>query len=614
MTISAASAALSVEEKPLGNELPRVLVIGPDLPHLGYAGGIQLHRLFQDWPPESLLAAGPSVPPDTQRLSCRFAVYHAALARLDATRAVRPVQLLRALDLIPSKQFKLPSFQPSAIVNVFSSLAYSQAAYRYSRHSGVPLILIVHDDPEDFNRGYAWARGLLRRQFRRIYRHASLRLCVSPELEQTLRERYGAAGKVMHPIRSEAIVPRSPEASLALMNPSSLTLGYAGSLNYGYGPRLLELVPLLRQSGTKIRIYGADLPAGEYSDVLLGQGRSRTPEEAWTHIKQECDAVLLPYCFANHGHQNLYRTHFPSKLPEYLALGMPVVVTGPIDAAGVKWGLRHPGSCIVITQQDGQEWVNALAQLKHDETLRLRLSKSAVVAGNSEFEPSSIRLLFQRSLKNIAVDQPHKNTSLLWLMAKRIYRVWQAARAELIWRIRGCPAPLPPHVKRSVLRKLAKQHRSQIFVESGTYYGETLGALRCRFEELHSIELSDDFYQRAVKRFAHDLKIHLWHGDSGHVLANVATRIHGRALFWLDGHYSGGSTALGCEVTPIMRELKIIAAMPARSDHLVVVDDARLFNGTDGYPTMQQLCSEAAALGLTQINLANDMILLQAPN
>ena len=59
---------------------------------------------------------------------------------------------------------------------------------------------------------------------------------------------------------------------------------------------------------------------------------------------------------------------------------------------------------------------------------------------------------------------------------------------------------------------------------------------------------------------------------------------NGRILFWLDGHYSGEGTG-GCdEVCPIIAELRLIA-QSKRKDHCILIDDARLFIGEDGYPT-----------------------------
>jgi hypothetical protein len=59
------------------------------------------------------------------------------------------------------------------------------------------------------------------------------------------------------------------------------------------------------------------------------------------------------------------------------------------------------------------------------------------------------------------------------------------------------------------------------------------------------------------------------------------------AIFWLDGHYSGGFTAMGEKETPVYEELKIIFSN--KQDHVILIDDARLFNGNDGYPTFDDL-------------------------
>ena len=381
---------------------PRVLVIGPDLPHLGVAGSILLHRLFQGWPPGSLLAVGPSIAANTLKHPCRFLTYQPPLNRFETTRAVRLLRLFRSLRVIPAGRIALPDFQPDVVVHILSSLAYSEAAYAYSLRSGVPLVLILHDDPEDFNGSYSWASHFTRRQVQRIYRHATSRLCVSAEMERTLRERHGVAGAVMYPNRSEAIIPRPLHMNGSLKEPGILTLGFAGSMSYGYGDRLLELVPVFRKAGVKVRVYGGNLPTTGCSDVLLNQGRVSAPEALWERVKDECDAVLLPYCLPHHGHQNLFRTHFPSKLPEYLVLGMPVIITGPSYATGVKWGLSNPESCVVLTEQDGETWTNVLTQLRLDAELRLRLSTKAIEAGNQDFEPVAIRNSFQRLIGDVA--------------------------------------------------------------------------------------------------------------------------------------------------------------------------------------------------------------------
>ena len=63
-----------------------------------------------------------------------------------------------------------------------------------------------------------------------------------------------------------------------------------------------------------------------------------------------------------------------------------------------------------------------------------------------------------------------------------------------------------------------------------------------------------------------------------------------------------------------MRELLHVSRHPWREADLVVVDDARLFNGTDGYPTIEVLLDEAQKLGFSNSHVMNDMIVLRALN
>jgi len=56
---------------------------------------------------------------------------------------------------------------------------------------------------------------------------------------------------------------------------------------------------------------------------------------------------------------------------------------------------------------------------------------------------------------------------------------------------------------------------------------------------------------------------------------------------WLDGHWSFGVTALGAEVSPILRETSTILDRKVAGD-VLLIDDARLF-GTAGYPDVDEV-------------------------
>jgi hypothetical protein len=166
--------------------------------------------------------------------------------------------------------------------------------------------------------------------------------------------------------------------------------------------------------------------------------------------------------------------------------------------------------------------------------------------------------------------------------------------AAIRWRLRGRTAPAPPHVKRRIVRQLTRRSAARTFVETGTYRGDTIAAVSRDVDRVISIELDERLASAAIRRFRDRSNISILTGDSGEVLPRVVEELHEPALFWLDGHFSGGVTALGAHVTPIEQELDAILDA-SRPPHLVLVDDIRLFDGTDGYPPLERIRELVAA-------------------
>ena len=148
---------------------------------------------------------------------------------------------------------------------------------------------------------------------------------------------------------------------------------------------------------------------------------------------------------------------------------------------------------------------------------------------------------------------------------------------------------VPDSVKQNVLRNYSKRFGLKILVETGTYFGDTIEAMRTDFDQVYSIELNDQLYKKATKRFENVKNVEIIHGDSGSELRNIILKIDQPALFWLDAHYSEGAiTSKGEKDTPIFEELECILNAPDLG-HIIIIDDARLFGSDLAYPTMDEL-------------------------
>lgn len=155
---------------------------------------------------------------------------------------------------------------------------------------------------------------------------------------------------------------------------------------------------------------------------------------------------------------------------------------------------------------------------------------------------------------------------------------------KLMLRVGLLPSPADHADKQALIRDLAERHGARTLVETGTYLGDMVAAMLGRFDRIISIELSEELHQRATERFAGEDSVVLLQGDSGEKIADAIAMLDGLAIFWLDGHYSGGITASADLATPIMQELETIFAL-GNAGHVVIIDDARLFGRNPGYPT-----------------------------
>ena len=122
----------------------------------------------------------------------------------------------------------------------------------------------------------------------------------------------------------------------------------------------------------------------------------------------------------------------------------------------------------------------------------------------------------------------------------------------------------------------------EVFVETGTYLGNTTAGAAHLFREVHTVELDEKLYKRATERFHASPNVTCHHGNSPDVLRTLAATISEPALFFLDAHWSGGVTAHGDVEVPLLEELEIIRRRPY--DDFIVIDDARLVGkaGTTG--------------------------------
>ena len=164
---------------------------------------------------------------------------------------------------------------------------------------------------------------------------------------------------------------------------------------------------------------------------------------------------------------------------------------------------------------------------------------------------------------------------------------------------------------------LTKTSKTSHYIETGAYLGHGIKDVLHNYENIHSIELSDKWYEYNKKQFEDFNNVNMYLGDSKKILPELLKSIHSPVTIYLDAHYSGELTAFGEEETPLLFELEILKNRPY--DDIIIIDDCRLLGKTGEcgcgpnhpiYPTMTYDWTQITEGSITNL-LKKDYIILK---
>lgn len=160
-----------------------------------------------------------------------------------------------------------------------------------------------------------------------------------------------------------------------------------------------------------------------------------------------------------------------------------------------------------------------------------------------------------------------------------------------------------------------------VFVETGTFHGDTVELVKDQFREIHTVELSPEHYEAACSRFRGQVQIDLAYGDSATALATWASGLRGKSvMYFLDAHWCvADNTAGEASQCPLLNELRNIGQLNPES--LIIIDDARLFlapplapHEISHWPAFTEVLDALHAMStFHQVMVLNDNIVFYPP-
>lgn len=239
------------------------------------------------------------------------------------------------------------------------------------------------------------------------------------------------------------------------------------------------------------------------------------------------------------------------------------------------------------------------------------------LAGLLASRPIHYFFFFAPAIKTNSLDQTERavsfmETGMLTLPSFGVVISSEEGIKLIEWALLQQTVHLPPSGKIISILSYVQKYKVKYFIETGTYLGDTVDVVAKYGQQFgltaYTIELSQLLYENALNRFSQQKNVYCLNGDSKDLLPNIIEKIDGPAIFWLDGHYSGGVTACGEKTTPILEELNAIFAS-GRKDHVILIDDIRLFGTEEGYPDISEITGMIASnMPESKISILNDIL------
>ena len=174
------------------------------------------------------------------------------------------------------------------------------------------------------------------------------------------------------------------------------------------------------------------------------------------------------------------------------------------------------------------------------------------------------------------------------------YFIWTIKNRKSLknWKIRNFLPPSPDSIKHQVL--INNNYSDSLWIETGTYYGETTKLLSKISKKTISIEADKKLFETSKKKLKNLKNVELFNGKSEDLLDKLISENldFKNICIYLDAHlcqdHLKNIQTFGSEdtATPILKELEIIKKYYGKFEKInVLIDDIRLFYGNyQNYP------------------------------
>lgn len=271
----------------------------------------------------------------------------------------------------------------------------------------MPLVIMSHDDKAYSSSLPASLRPWAERNFGDAYRFARQRICISEPMMNLYERRYGVGGSVLYPLRDRENPLFEVPAPQTYEQRPSLTFGYAGSIHGESSLRqVVAFADQAHVSGHRVLVYSpqhADLRRLAPHHPAIDARPIASSAELIRALRSDVDCLLVTASF-DPLDAELVTTLFPSKVADYSAIGLPLLVWAPPYSSISSFARTHSGLAEVVSDASQHALGSAMMKLASSPHLRIRLATGLLRAGQHVFSPDAAWASFARQLITVVKE------------------------------------------------------------------------------------------------------------------------------------------------------------------------------------------------------------------
>lgn len=257
-----------------------------------------------------------------------------------------------------------------------------------------------------------WERKI-DKEFRHLLNKANLLMGISDYMCEEYNKRYGRNFLTFHNPINLNFWKKAQRNSYQLSNKP--TILYAGRIGLGIDKSLKNIAEAIKRVNkeldTDIKFIIQTNKAPNWINNFNNVNHQNfVGYENLPRVFAQADILILPYDFSPES-QSFIKYSMPTKAPEYMASGTPIIIYAPKDTALVKYAEKYKWAEIV-TENSVSVLTKKLKNLICDKALRKEIAKAAKTIAEARHDSNLVAKEFEEMILNTAGKKTPNQSSL----------------------------------------------------------------------------------------------------------------------------------------------------------------------------------------------------------